>query len=272
MGSEMCIRDRDRMMLPMQQDERTLATMSTTELIKHQGEITMKDVVLEPQEILALYASKNQQEKGETVMLGKIESQNQTIFLIVETTCPLSKTDRPDTGTAIGGVEPPLLLDMNDVDSETEEDPFLEMEQDEYDQTEVPEWLRNELQDAGAMDGARPSTRGGKPDKNMKQQQQQHPPLPHQPISKDKQEYKQKLEKDFHRKQIEIRMEAQNAVREREKALNEEVVRLRQELVRQRQEKDDILTAKSSVASRAETHKGGGVGGGDSASATCVIQ
>ena len=34
--------------------------------------------------------------------------------------------------------------------------------------------------------------------------------------------------------QIEIRMEAQNAVREREKVLNEEVVRLREELERQR--------------------------------------
>ena len=37
----------------------------------------MKDVVLEPQEILCLYASPNQVEKGETVMLGDIKSQNQ---------------------------------------------------------------------------------------------------------------------------------------------------------------------------------------------------
>ena len=34
--------------------------------------------------------------------------------------------------------------------------------------------------------------------------------------------------------QIEIRMEAQNAVREREKVLNEEVSRLREELERQK--------------------------------------
>ena len=40
----------------------------------------MKDVVLEPQEILALYASPNQVEKGETVMLGDIKSQNQVKF------------------------------------------------------------------------------------------------------------------------------------------------------------------------------------------------
>ena len=57
-----------------------------------QGEITMKDVVLEPQEILALYASPNQVEKGETVMLGDIRSQNQNIFIVVETTCPLARS------------------------------------------------------------------------------------------------------------------------------------------------------------------------------------
>ena len=52
----------------------------------------MKDVVLEPQEILALYASPNQVEKGETVMLGDIRSQNQNIFIVVETTCPLARS------------------------------------------------------------------------------------------------------------------------------------------------------------------------------------
>ena len=38
-------------------DRGTMATLNTTELLNQQGEITMKDVVLEPQEILALYAS-----------------------------------------------------------------------------------------------------------------------------------------------------------------------------------------------------------------------
>ena len=41
--------------------------------------------------------------------------------------------------------------------------------------------------------------------------------------------------------QIEIRMEAQNAVREREKVLNEEVVRLREELERQRVSQTAVL-------------------------------
>ena len=39
-------------------------TLSSTALLKHQGDITLKDVVTEPQEILALFASKKQQDKG----------------------------------------------------------------------------------------------------------------------------------------------------------------------------------------------------------------
>ena len=72
----------------------TLHTCDNDEIPKLslQGEITMKDVVLEPQEILALYASPQQVEKGETVMLGDIKSQNQNIFIVVETTCPLARS------------------------------------------------------------------------------------------------------------------------------------------------------------------------------------
>lgn len=44
--------------------EKTIATLSSTALLKHQGDITLKDVVTEPQEILALFASKKQQDKG----------------------------------------------------------------------------------------------------------------------------------------------------------------------------------------------------------------
>ena len=44
--------------------EKTIVTLSSTALLKHQGDITLKDVVTEPQEILALFASKKQQDKG----------------------------------------------------------------------------------------------------------------------------------------------------------------------------------------------------------------
>lgn len=57
----------------MEEYEKSLATLSTSALLKHQSEITLKDVVTEPQEILALFASPKQQEKGtfETVCYVK---------------------------------------------------------------------------------------------------------------------------------------------------------------------------------------------------------
>ena len=137
-------------------DDRTLATLSTTELLNHQGEITMKDVVLEPQEILALYASPTQLEKGETVMLGGIESQNQNVFLIVETTCPLSRIEPPPTSgsllNATSNLDKPVVLDMKDYD---DDDVLPE------DATQLPDWLANEMADADHISSRRPATSGG---------------------------------------------------------------------------------------------------------------
>ena len=48
----------------MEEYEKTLATLSSSALLKHQSDITLKDVVTDPQEILALFASQKQQEKG----------------------------------------------------------------------------------------------------------------------------------------------------------------------------------------------------------------
>ena len=49
---------------------------------RHRSEITMRDVVLDPTEILALYASPKSLQRGETIMLRDIKCQNQvcTIF------------------------------------------------------------------------------------------------------------------------------------------------------------------------------------------------
>ena len=51
----------------------------------------MRDVVLDPQEMLAMYSSEAQLERGHTVMLNSVKCQNQNIFLVVETTCPLHR-------------------------------------------------------------------------------------------------------------------------------------------------------------------------------------
>ena len=44
---------------------------------RHRSEITMRDVVLDPTEILALYASPKSLQRGETIMLRDIKCQNQ---------------------------------------------------------------------------------------------------------------------------------------------------------------------------------------------------
>ena len=54
--------------------------------------ILIRDIVLEPQEMLALYASEAQMDKGHTVMLNSVKCHNQNIFIVVETTCPLHRS------------------------------------------------------------------------------------------------------------------------------------------------------------------------------------
>ena len=117
--------------------------------MRHSGEIAMKDVVFEPQEILALFASSESQSRGETLMLRDIHTMNQSIFIVVETTCPIHKAStrnasnhqnpevsNPTTGSvkAHGNV----VLDMKYHDS------------DEMDESHdaLPEWLKNDLEDA----------------------------------------------------------------------------------------------------------------------------
>ena len=55
--------------------------------------LRIRDVLTEPEEILALYASEKQQEKGETVMLKEIICQGQNVFIVVDTTWSVYKTD-----------------------------------------------------------------------------------------------------------------------------------------------------------------------------------
>ena len=48
--------------------------------------LRMRDILTDPQEILAMYASERQQEKGETVMLKEIVCQGHNLFIVVDTT------------------------------------------------------------------------------------------------------------------------------------------------------------------------------------------
>ena len=79
-------------------------TLSSTALLKHQGDITLKDVVTEPQEILALFASKKQQDKGkiEQNYVGELDMHVKSrrgikaIILSLKQSIPLMKGSRSD--------------------------------------------------------------------------------------------------------------------------------------------------------------------------------
>ncbi|KAK4312033.1 hypothetical protein Pmani_016499 [Petrolisthes manimaculis] len=69
---------------------------------RHQRDIKLRDVLLQPQEILALYASPSQIAKGETVNLASLHCQNQSVFVVIDTTVPLPRA---------GGALPPEVED-----------------------------------------------------------------------------------------------------------------------------------------------------------------
>ena len=72
-------------------------------------------------------------------------------------------------------------------------------------------------------------------------------------------EYEKKLQQDFDKRQIEIRMEAENAVRERERALNDEVVRLREQLERHQSRQQEVVKQKMESNGKKEGEEGCGI-------------
>ncbi|XP_066971422.1 serine/threonine-protein kinase Nek8-like isoform X3 [Macrobrachium rosenbergii] len=75
---------------------------SADEAQRHQRSINMRDVLLQPKEILALYASPAQIAKGETVNLASLHCQNQSIFLVVDTTVPIPRVGRNPASSPAG--------------------------------------------------------------------------------------------------------------------------------------------------------------------------
>ena len=85
--------------------------------------------------------------------------------------------------------------------------------------------------------------------------------------NKDIRAYKKKLDMEFNKKQIEIKMEAQNAVREREKALHEKMNQLRYELEQQKLKQKEYMEGRGGEADgKAEKEKKQGEEAGN-----CVI-
>jgi hypothetical protein len=267
--------------------EKSVATLSSTEMMRHSNEIAMKDVVFDPQEILALFASTESQAKGETLMLREIHSMNQNIFIVVETTCPIHKAshantqnyDNPtnyDFSTPIGENEGKVdvILDMKDHD-------MIEMDESS---DALPEWLKNDLEDANAdhpvQQGRQKENneRGSRQSKqkvqsrkdkerksNDKHQGVRDARNREENVQKDitdseKDKYIERLEKDYNRKRKDLLLEAENAVRVREEAFNEELIRLNQELDRHKQiQRDQLELKKKPSLSAASMKKSTGI-------------
>ena len=253
--------------------EQSIATLSSSELIRHSGEIAMKDVVFDPQEILALFASGESQSKGETLMLRDIHSMNHTIFIVVETTCPVHKSVLASSNShdhtnefydPIGrkhAKKVDVVLDMKEHDMS---------EMDESNDN-LPEWLKNDLEDANADDPDELKRRKDGNGRRHKRSNRQHPSSKeperkrserkheirgdlsqenssNRPITSDERDqYIERLEKEYNKKRKELLLEAENAVRVREEAFNQELIRVNQELDRHKQMQRGQIDAKKNL-------------------------
>ena len=241
--------------------EQSIATLSSTELMRHSGEIAMKDVVFDPQEILALFASAESQAKGETLMLRDIHSMNQNIFIVVETTCPIHKAsnanqqnyEQPNFTHEMAHQEAKVVLDMKDHDM-----PDMDESNDA-----LPEWLKNDLEDANADHPEnKKKTKENNKRRNKQRERKSQPKKGKEArndqnnrenydeknlatksqeimTATDRDKYVERLEKEYNRKRKELLLEAENAVRVREEAFNQELIRLNQELERHKKMQRD---------------------------------
>ncbi len=255
--------------------EKTIATLSSTELLRHQGDITLKDVVLEPQEILALFASQKQQEKGEIVMLRDIHCQNQNIFLVVDTTCPLPRSERPPTPAAKFDIQPTIHEDSdNDEENANERKrnkrPSRRSQtrqprnkrasrRDPMDQSNVPDWIREEIAEAESE-----MPKGGSPSRRPPLRSRSPSPPKRSPLKRQlsEEDHIKRLEREFDKKKQELLLEAENVVRMREEAFNQELIKLQTELEKQK------LLQQESLEKVAASKNGKDV----PASSSCAIQ
>ena len=216
-------------------------------LARHQAAISLRDVVLEPQEMLALYSSDAQLDRGHTVMLHSLKCQNQNIFLTVETTCPLHRVHthhlEPDRRQE-------QVLDMKDEDEEEKlntTSSSKETGSSEMERSVLPDWLQAELKEAES-DQREQKKKARKKKKSRKGSQERGASHPHsvesEELTESQLERVRRMEREYERRQQEIMLEAEEAVRAREEALNQELARLREELERQRSLQTDYIQDK----------------------------
>lgn len=157
--------------------------------------------------------------------------------------------------------EEQIVVDMND-HMDDEEAMEVDMEQSKgMEKSEVPEWLKAELEEAKSADKSKKNKRGHKGKKRHKEKRKrsghtskhtegaEHPNYvstteqeeEDEKSNSTQQEQMKRMEKEYSRKQQEIMMEAELAVRAREEALSNELARLREELDKQRAMQSQLL-------------------------------
>uniref|UniRef100_T1J9T1 non-specific serine/threonine protein kinase n=1 Tax=Strigamia maritima TaxID=126957 RepID=T1J9T1_STRMM len=205
----------------------------------------MKDVLLQPQEILALYASPAQINKGETVNLSSIRCQGQNIYLIIDTTAPLpnhaQRVVSNDRGKEVSSpVENERLLDFAATVSNGRYTPDMDTV------GPVPDWLKQELENSEVLLSANPND--GRRNKLNSANKNRATTVFVQ--TKPAWELKQELEKlrqskeevelrlsemkeEFEEKQLELEQQAEIKIKDRELSLSEEIAKLQQELIHQ---------------------------------------
>ena len=240
---------------PGTKEEEEEDVFSEAALKRHQAAISLRDVVLEPQEILALYSSDAQLERGHNVMLHSLKCQNQNIFLTVETTCPLHRVHKhhlePDRRQE-------QVLDMKEEEEEegSQEERLNTTSSSketggsgEMERSVLPDWLQAELREAESDQRAnRKKQRKKKSRRKEGRERERGASHPHsvesEELTESQLERVRRLEREYERRQQEIMLEAEEAVRAREEALNQELSRLREELERQRSLQTDYIQDK----------------------------
>lgn len=198
-------------------------------------DVALRDVILEPQEVLALYASQKSVSRGETVILREIYCQGHQIFLLVETTCPLRNRHKHRLQDHHQGLE--VAMDVEEVAAAAAaaDGTSRTLGTRTGGSTTVPEWLRAEIDASEATWRSQPgSTNSSAP----RWPKRANSAAAAAAAAAADQRHFRRLEQEYDRKRRELLLEAENAVRAREDAYNRELRRLNQELQKQREQQE----------------------------------
>ena len=144
----------------------------------------------------------------------------------MDTTCPLHRVAPPPPAPGQDNHEQVLDLKHDDDNDATVSSKDTN---DNMEKTDVPDWLEAELRDAESSEKVRRNKK-----KKRKKHNKNYAPASHPHSVDSGDEVVRRLEKEYERRQQEIMLEAEAAVRAREEALNQELSRLKDELEKQR--------------------------------------